>query len=356
MTSRTTNRLTRRTVGRLGAAVAASAVAMPWVRRSAHAAGGELRMLTWEGYADKPWVEAFEKKSGAKVSVAYTGSVDEMFAKVQGSGGADFDVLAFDTGSFKRYLEQGLLRPIDLGLVPNAKNLLPSVQNVPAVHQGGETFGVPFAWGSLPLVYDRKAFPEGAPESWAAMWDPGMAQQLIALDDANNSIVNAALLLGIRTPFNLNDEQLAAVKAKLIEQKPLLLTYYAGFEDGVRIFAESGVKAMFAMGEPQVGMLKKQGVDAAMTIPKEGAIGWLDCWNVTKGSRDPALAHAWIDLMLSPEAGRHISRTYNYGNTTDAAANEAAGMTYADRLVFLEAPEDFQKRTRIWNEVKAAPV
>jgi hypothetical protein len=38
---------------------------------------------------------------------------------------------------------------------------------------------------------------------------------------------------------------------------------------------------------------------------------------------------------------------------TDAAV---AGLDYGDRLVYLEAPEDFQKRTELWNEVKAAPI
>jgi putative spermidine/putrescine transport system substrate-binding protein/spermidine/putrescine transport system substrate-binding protein len=353
----TTHGVTRRGLGATLLGGATAALALPAVRRaSAAAAGGELRIFTWEGYADKPWVAAFEKRTGATARVTYTGSVDEMFAKMQGSDGADFDVLAFDTGSFKRYIEQGLIQPLDMAKLPDAKNLQPAFRDHPAVTVGGKTYGIPFAWGSLPLVYDKAQFPNGAPDSWAAMWDPANAQQMIALDDANNSIVNCAILLGYKDPFNLSDEQFQAIKAKLIEQKKLLSTYYAGFEDGVKIFADNGTKLMFSMGEPQVGMLQKRGVDAALTIPKEGAIGWLDCWNVSKGCKALDLAHAWIDTMLDPQVGAYISKTYNYGNTTDAAANEAAGMVYADRLVFLEAPEDFQKRTTIWNEVKAAPV
>ena len=54
-------------------------------------------MLTWEGYAEPDWVDPFKAATGADVSVVYTGSVDEMFAKMQGSKGADFDVVAFDT-------------------------------------------------------------------------------------------------------------------------------------------------------------------------------------------------------------------------------------------------------------------
>jgi len=259
----TSKGMTRREAG---TALLGTALALPALRRAR--ASGELRIFTWEGYADKPWVDAFQDRTGSTAKVTYTGSVDEMFAKMQGSGGADFDVVAFDTGSFKRYLEQKLIQPMDLARLPNLKNLPPAFRGHPAVTVDGGTYGVPFAWGSLPLVYDEAAFPDGAPDSWAILWDPAFAQQTIALDDANNSIVNCAILLGFKDPFNLTDEQFQAIKAKLIEQKKLLLTYYAGFEDGVRIFAENGAKAMFSMGEPQVGMLKERGVQAALTIPK----------------------------------------------------------------------------------------
>ena len=49
----------------------------------------------------------------------------------------------------------------------------------------------------------------------------------------------AALVLGFPEPYNLDDEQFAAVKQKLIDMKRLLLTYYAGFDEGADIFAQN---------------------------------------------------------------------------------------------------------------------
>jgi putative spermidine/putrescine transport system substrate-binding protein/spermidine/putrescine transport system substrate-binding protein len=343
--------ITRRQAAKLGL-TAAAVVAAPRIVRAA----GELRVFGWEGYSDDEWVKAFQDKTGASVSVTYAGSVDEMFAKMQGSNGADFDVVAFDTGSFKRYVENKLIQPLDLGKLANRKNLQPAFQEVSAIVFDGQTYGAPFAWGSLPMIYDEAAFADGAPDSWTVMWDEKNAQQMIVLDDANNNVVNTAILLGYPDKFNLTDEQFAAIKDKLIEQKKLVLTYYAGFEDGVSIFAQGGVKLMFSMGEPQVGMLKERGVKAAMAIPKEGAVGWLDCWVASVGAKDPDLAHQWIDFMLQKQVGTYISEKRGYANTTDAAANDKAGYDYAAKLVFLEAPEDFQRRTELWNEVKAAPI
>jgi spermidine/putrescine-binding protein len=331
-----------------------AALATPFVARAAFAKADALRILTWEGYAEPDWVKPFEEKHGIKASVVYTGSVDEMFAKMQASKGADFDVVAFDTSSFKRYIDGGLIQALDLGKIPNAANLAPAFKKVAPLMRGDKQYGLPFAWGSLPLVYDKAAFPT-APDSWAVMWDPANIQKLIALDDANNNVVLAAIVLGFKDPFNLSDDQFAQVKQKLIDQKKLLLTYYAGFDDGVSIFAQSGIKAMFSMGEPQVPSLKAKGVDAAFVIPKEGAIGWLDCWVVSAGARDVDLANAWLDACLDKKVGGFLSDKKSYGNTTDEDANKRNGFTYADKLTFLQTPENFDKRIALWNEVKAAP-
>ena len=337
----------RRLVG--GIAAAGLTLAAP---RLVGAQDKELRILTWEGYAEPEWLDPFKQATGATVNVVYTGSVDEMFAKMQGSKGADFDVVAFDTSAFARYIDGGLIQPLDEAKLPNLANLDAAFKDVPAVMRDGKRYGAPFAWGSLPLVYD--ADQVATPDSWLVMWDPANDQQMIALDDANNSIVLAALVLGLPDPYNLTDAQFEQVKQKLIEQKKLLLTYFAGFDEGVNIFEQNKIKYMFSMGEPQAAALQKKGVNAKIAIPKEKAIGWLDNWVVSAGAKNLDLAYQWINATLDPKVGAVLSDKLAYGNTTNAAANEKAGMTYGERLSWLQTPENFDKRAQIWNEAKAS--
>src|SRR5205085_5523134 len=126
------------------------------------------------------------------------------------------------------------------------------------VMRGDKRFGVPFAWGSLPLVYDTAAFPT-PPDSWAVMWDEQYAQQIIAQDDANNTITMCALALGLPNPYKLTDAAFDTIKAKLIDMKKLLLSYFAGFDEGVQMFAQNNIKLMYSMGEPQVPALQAKG-------------------------------------------------------------------------------------------------
>ena len=325
------------------------AICMSALCAAGAAAADEVRLLSFEGYADDSWRMPFEEASGCSVSVSYVGGVDEMFAKMAGSDGADFDLVSIDTSLFPRYSEAGLIQPYDEAKIPNLANLLPAFQNVDAVMDGDNLLGVPVAWGSLGLIYDQDELAE-APTSWAAMWDPANAQRVIALDDSNNNIVMVSLLLGFEDPFNLDEEQMALARDKLIELKGNLLSYYAGFDEGVNVWESGAAIMMFSMGEPQIGQLREKGYNAVYSIPQEGAVGWLDTWALSAGAEDVACAHAWVDYFLRRDVGAELNAKYGYGPTTVVAE----GMDYADNLVWLVPVEDMDARVRLWNEVKAA--
>src|SRR3954468_16690981 len=105
--------------------LAAAATALT-IGASAPAMAKELRVLAWQGYADDDWVKEFEKQSGADVKVVFIGSDDEIWAKIKGSEGKDFDVMAVNTGQLQRYIDAKLVQPIDLAKVPDQKaNQLP---------------------------------------------------------------------------------------------------------------------------------------------------------------------------------------------------------------------------------------
>ena len=174
--------------------------------------------------------------------------------------------------------------------------------------------------------------------------------RLLAMDDANNQIVTAALYLGYKDPYNLTDEQFAEIKVKLIDMKKLLLSYFAGFDEGVEIWKKNKIVAMFAMGEIQAKKMTDQGLPIKYIIPKEGSVGWLDTLLLSAGAKEPELAHAWLDFVLQKKIGLDMTKKFAYGNTT----SETPGMEYAKNLSFLLPPEDFTKRVNLWNEVKAA--
>ena len=335
------------------AALAASAVA--GCSKAPTSSSRLLRVLSWEGYNDPQFVRRFERSTGATVKLTYVYSVDEISAKLTASGGRGYDLVAIESSSYRRLIGQKLLQPIEEELVPRLATLLPQFADMDALRGGDRRYGIPYAWGSIPMIYKKAAFAT-PPDSWAYLSDSHFKEKVIGLDDANNNIVTAAIALGFANPFDLSDTQFTAIKDLLLAQKRNMVAYYAGFDEGASIFAQGGLDLMFAMAEPQVEMIRSKGTDVDMVIPKEGAIGWVDCWAICAGATNRALAHQWLNAMLMPDACSHLSDEYHYGNSVDQAANLRSGYTYADRLTFLEAPESFTRRAALWNEVKVTPV
>ena len=147
----------------------------------------------------------------------------------------------------------------------------------------------------------------------------------------------------------MSEAEMEQVKQKLIEQKQLVRTYYAGFEEGNQIFDGGGISLMFSMGEFQEKALQDMGHNVKYIIPKEGGIGWLDTWAMTSGA-DEDLAHAWVDFFIQKSTQELMNERYGYGTVT----HESSGLDYADRLNWLQPAEDFEWRNRVWNEVKAS--
>ena len=69
-------------------------------------------MLAWEGYADPDWVKEFTAETGIDVNVVFIGSDDEIWAKIKGSEGKDFDVMAVNTAQLQRYIDAKLVTPL----------------------------------------------------------------------------------------------------------------------------------------------------------------------------------------------------------------------------------------------------
>lgn len=329
----------------LSAGAAALAVG---ITGAAHAEGGTIRMLTWDGYADPEWVAEFEKKTGYTVKITYVTSADEQIAKMKASGGKDYDLVAVDSASIKTFVDQKLISPLDMAKVPSFGNVLPEFQTVQTAVFDGVRYGIPKAWGSLGLVYDKKTFPDG-PKSWSVMWDPKYKGRVISQDDANNNINLGAIMLGNPDPFNLKPEDFPKVKAKLSDLRGNLLTYFAGFDEGTTVFAENNVVLMFSMGELSAIALQKKGFDVGYAIPDEGALGWLDNLTLSAGAANVDGVYAWMNFFLQSRIGADMTKKYGYGSTTSTDGT----LNYAAKLKWAKPPEDLPMRQTVWNEVRS---
>ena len=313
-----------------------------------------LRVLAWDGYADEDWVKQFTASTGIGVDVVFIGSDDEIWAKIKGSEGKDFDVFAVNTAQLQRYIQADLVAPIDPSHMPNQQQVLPrfrDLEMVGGVTKDGKVYGIPFAFDSIGLIYDTdKVSP--APTSMSVLWDPKYQGKVLAYDNGEHNFSFTALTLGYADPFHLDADQLAAVKARLIELKHNVLSFYTTADEAQQIYQNNDVALIWAnYGQQQLKALQEVGAHVAYINPSEGALAWLDNWVISKGAHDTAAAEKWINFMVGKDVSSALSERTGFGNTVTETGSAGGN----DKLVWLDNVEDPQKRSDLWNEVKATP-
>jgi len=330
---------------------AAALAAGLWVSA---ASAETLRVLAWEGYSDPDWVKDFTKETGIDVDVVFVGSDDEIWAKIKGSEGKDFDVMAVNTAQLQRYIDADLVKPWDLSKIPNQKEVLPRFQDlskITGLTRDGKAYGIPFCFDSIGLIYDTdKVKP--APTSMSVLWDPQYAGKVLAYDNGEHNFSFTALTLGIENPFHLSTEQFAAIKDKLIDLKKNTLSFYTTADEALQIYQNNDVALIWAnYGQQQLKAMQKVGAHVAYIAPTEGSLSWLDNWAMTSGAKDPDAAAKWVNFLLDKKIGAQLSERTGFGNTAVASSNANDN----DKLVWIESVEDPLKRSDLWNEIKASP-
>ena len=326
-----------------------------------------LNLLVWEGYADASYVRAFEESHHCRVSASYMGSSDELVAKLRGGSASNYDVISPSSDVAASIARTGLAAPLNLSKLPSYVRLSPKLRDLPLVKANGQIYGVPFMWGPDPLLYDTTAFAQ-PPDSWTVFWDAKYKGKLSVWDDLS-TLYMAAQVLGYDKPdpsqlYNLTDEQLAAVKKKLIELKPNIRKIWATGGELTNLFQNHEVVA--AMGWPlMTNQLRQSHFPIGETIPKENTTGWIDHLMITAASSRKELATQFLEYMIEAQTQKMITDVTHYtpanaGASEFLTAEEIKGLhlddpdAYMQRIYFWQDVPRRAKYNEVWNEVKAA--
>src|ERR1700758_1766976 len=326
-----------------------------------------LSLLVWEGYADPSFVRAFAEQNHCKVSASYMGSSDELVAKLRGGSAGNYDVISPSSDVATMISSAGLTAPLDLVKLPAYAQLSPQLTLLPLVKVKGRVYGVPFMWGPDPMIYDANVFAQ-APDSWNVFWNPKYRGKISVWDDLS-TVYMAAQVLGYDKPdpgqlYNLSDQQLEAVKKKLLELKPNIRKMWSTGGELTNLFQNHEVVA--AMGWPlMTNQLRKINFPVGETIPRENTTGWIDHLMITSASENKDLAYKFLEYMIEAQTQKKVTDVTGY---TPANPQAAQFMTKDEvRNLHLDDVDNYQKRiyfwqnvprrakyNEIWNEVKAA--
>jgi putative spermidine/putrescine transport system substrate-binding protein len=324
---------------------------------------GAVDIVAWPGYIERgetdknyDWVTEFEKKTGCKVNVKTANTSDEMVALMNEGG---FDLVTASGDASLRLIAGSRVQEVNPKLIPSYKNIDPRLQKAPWHFVNGKHYGAPYQWGYNVLAYNTNVF-KSPPKSWEVVFkemqlpDGKSNKGRVQAFDGPIYIADAALFLmhnkpelGIKNPYELNEDQYKAALQLLRDQRKLVGRYWHDAMVQIEDFKNEGVVASSAWGF-QVNLLQGEGKPIASVVPQEGATGWADTTMLHVSAKHPNCAYMWLEHSLNPKLQGDLAAWFGSVPVVPAACKgnklltdkgcETNGMNEFDKIWFWRTP------------------
>lgn len=325
------------------------------------AAEGQVNIVAWPGYIERgetdkafDWVTKFEEASGCKVNVKTANTSDEMVALMNEGG---FDLVTASGDASLRLVAGKRVQPINIDLVKSWSTVDDRLKDAPWHTVDGVHYGVPYMWGPNVLMYNTNVFKE-APTSWNVVFEAmdlpdgkpnkGRVQAYdgpIHVADAAQYLMHHKPELGIKSPYELNEDQYKAALDLLRVQRTLVGRYWHDAFIQMDDFKNEGVVAS-ASWPFQVNILKSEKQPVASTIPVEGATGWADTTMMHVDAANPNCSYMWMEHTLASNLQSDLSVWFGANPSVPAACTDGRGMQTAEGCT-ANGLDDFEK-IRFW--------
>lgn len=269
----------------------------------------KLRLLVWEGYAPAKQVKQFENYIRDKYAVSLTMEVkyisdpEEFFTSLRFKS-VDLITPTHNLIKDERYkfITNEMLAPLDLELIPNYKNIIPALQNAEYITENNQVYGVPFIHGPYGLAYNTKVL--SAPLSWDVLWQPVFkGKYAVARDYPEVNIYITALALGYKGAQVYDYDALnnPEFKTKLSYLAQNAKSLWSGVDKADDI---QGLPLAVVWGF-SLPELNKRGEVWRIATPKEGTMGWVDNYAISRELKDKPLllkfAMEWLNFVIGAE-------------------------------------------------------
>jgi len=346
---------------------------------------GEVDILAWPGYAEDgsndpkvDWVTPFEKETGCQAKVKYFATSDEAVSLMKTG---EYDVVSASGDASLRLIASGDVAPVNTDLIPNYADLYDYLKDRDWNSVDGQMYGVPHGYGANLLMW-RTDKVKPAPTSWDVVFekDSPYAGKVTAYDspiyiaDAALYLMNTQPELGIKNPYALDQDQLAAAVEVLKTQRANVGEYWSDYLKEIQAFT-TGDSVVGTTWQVIANVAQSEDVPVEVLLPDEGSTGWSDTWMVAADAAHPNCAYAWMNHIISPEANAAVAEYFGEAPSNPKACDiaskghcesfHAGDEEYAANIWYWTTPipqcidgrtdvtcTDYGDWTQAWTEVK----
>ena len=324
----------------------------------------DLDVFTFSVYAVPELTGTYIDQYGGMPAFTMMGSLEEGFNKLAGGYRPDVAMTGYEF--IGKWHDAGLLQSIDTSRLAQWDNIFPKLKQSGQLGDG-QQWAMPFIWGNSSVVFRTDLAPQYVDNNtWKILWDPELSGRIAIRDSAEEAAMPAALIAGVKDPFDMTDEEITTVSDMLREQRSLLRFLWSDQTSLMQDLASGEIVAAYATSDVWA-QLVAEGVPVAYMAPKEGVLTWMDLAVLVADSEVPEeQRYTYLDALLSPESGAFAIEAYAFGHANrksfelaDAQTVAGLGMTDPDAVLnsaFLLRPYDpetQQKLNRAFEEIKA---
>jgi spermidine/putrescine transport system substrate-binding protein len=271
-----------------------------------------LTVSNWPLYIDKDEIKRFNSRFDTKVRyIEDINDNEEFFAKVRQELESDRpigrDIVIITDWLADRWIDQGFVEPIDKRNIPNAKNVIRTLQSPP--FDARRTYTMPWQSGMTAIGYDPKRTGRKL-TSVNDLFDPKFKGRVSMLSDWRDSAGLVLLAQGKDTKDATKDDYLEAIQKIDEENRKGQIRRFTG-NDYAKDLASGSLWACVAYSGDVVS-LKADNPKLEFLIPEEGALLWSDNMLIPKGAKQPYGAETWMNYFLDPEVAAKNAAAINY--------------------------------------------
>ncbi len=251
-----------------------------------------LSVYTWSDYIKPSLIRRFEQEQGCRVVIDTFESNEAMYAKLK-AGATGYDVLTPTSYMVSLMFDQDMLMRLDRSRLPNLRHVDPEFLKI--AFDKTMDHSVPYM-----LVWSGIAYLEGRVKDVKPTWNmfdrTDLRGRMTMFNDMRESIGAALKSLG----YSINtrsEKELGEAEAVLLRWKKNLAKFD---NEQYKLGLASGEFLLVHAWNGDVFQVRKENPDVRFFIPEEGTIISCDDLVITKGSKQAALAHAFINFLHDP--------------------------------------------------------
>ena len=308
-------RMTRRSFSKsLLAAGALSAGGTMLPLREALAAT-EVSWIGWEGYDAHFHEGTILADKDIELVKTYITSNEEIITKLLAGGTDQFDITTMYFGYIPLMADSGLLQPLDQSRIDNFGKLIEIFRDSDSNNFGGELWGVPWTWGSLPLMYDPAGVVE-VPKSFLEVKRPEYKGKVVMIHDPLGTILTwGHIVSDSDVATRLTHAQLKQVIDFLIDIKKNHARAFAqSYGEASDMFARNEVVISTQGWEAMVGFAAAKNKVIDFTYPSDHKVGaFMDMLVIPKDAKQVDLAYDLINHTLDDDIQAFIGNYLTQG-------------------------------------------